>query len=199
MPSSDQGLKNPQQLKAQIDFLREVEKLKTVTRANRTLDGRNENSAEHSWHVTLMALVLQQHVKQPLDMLKVAKMLLIHDIVEIDAGDTWLYAEDQQTKQKLEANAADRLFSLLPDKQCREYMDLWQEFESRSSAEAGFAAAIDGIQPLLNHLITGQAEDGVIPLEKVRKRKAYIRRHAPLLWELVESLIKDSEARGLYG
>ncbi len=185
-------------LKDQIEFLREIEKLKTVTRANKTLDGRNENSAEHSWHVALMALLLQQHAEQSLDMLKVTKMLLIHDIVEIDAGDTWLYAEDQESKKELEERAADRLFSLLPDEQHDEYLELWQEFENRSTNEAAFAAVIDGIQPLLNHLLTGRVEDGVIPIEKVRSRKAYIQQHAPGLWELVESLISDSEAKGLY-
>jgi len=183
---------------AQVEFLREIEKLKTIERANRTLDGRNENSAEHSWHVALMALLLQQLAEQSLDMLKVTKMLLIHDIVEIDAGDTWLYVDGQESKQELESRAANRLFALLPGEQRDEYLGLWQEFENRSTLEAGFAAAIDGIQPLLNHLLTGRVEDGVIPVEKVRDRKAYIQQHAPRLWELVESLISDSEARGLY-
>lgn len=185
-------------LTRQIDFLGEVEKLKTVTRANRTLDGRLENSAEHSWHVALMALLLQQYAPPSLDLLKLTRMLLIHDIVEIDAGDTWLYAADQQHKAEAEENAAQRLFGLLPEPQAAEYLELWHEFENRSSAEARFAAAIDGIQPLLNHLLTGDPDDGVIALEQVRARKAYIEDHAPELWELTQHLIRASTDKGLY-
>ena len=153
-------------LKEQITFLREIEKLKAVYRANKTVDGRFENSAEHSWHVALMALVLEEHARSSLDMLKVAKLLLIHDIVEIDAGDTWLYDENQDLKLDAETKAANRLFSLLPEKQKEEYINLWGEFENRSTEEAKFASVIDGIQPLLNHLITGDPNDGVIPVEK---------------------------------
>ncbi len=182
----------------QLSFLREIEKLKGVCRANKTLDGRFENSAEHSWHVALMALLLAEHASSEIDMLKVTKMLLIHDLVEIDAGDTWLYAEDQETKLEAETAAAERLFSLLPAGQKRDYLDLWNEFESGHSEEARFAAAIDGIQPLLNHVMTGNAGDGVIPVEKVRSKKVYINEYAPKLWGLVEELIEESIGKGLY-
>lgn len=174
-------------LNGQIIFLREVEKLKGVNRANRTIDGRFENSAEHSWHVALMALLLEEHASSIIDMLKVIKLLLIHDLVEIDAGDTWLYETNQESKLEAETEAAIRLFSLLPKDQKEEYLNLWNEFESCHSEEAKFALAIDGIQPLLNHVVTGNAEDGVIPVEKVRSKKKYIREYAPKLWELVES------------
>ncbi len=185
-------------LKEQITFLREIEKLKAVYRANKTVDGRFENSAEHSWHVALMALVLEEHARSSLDMLKVAKLLLIHDIVEIDAGDTWLYDENQDLKLDAETKAANRLFSLLPENQKEEYINLWSEFENRSTEEAKFASVIDGIQPLLNHLITGDPNDGVIPVEKVRSKKEYIRDFAPKLWNFVEDLINESERLGLY-
>jgi len=185
-------------LKDQITFLREIEKLKGVLRANRTVDGRFENSAEHSWHVAMMALLLEEHANSALDMLKVTKLLLIHDIVEIDAGDTWLYEENQDLKMDDETKAANRLFSLLPEAQKQEYLGLWNEFVSRSTEEAKFASVIDGIQPLLNHLITGSTNDGVIPVEKVRNKKKYISDYAPNLWHLVEELIMESEAKGLY-
>ena len=182
----------------QVDFLCEIEKLKGVARANRTLDGRRENSAEHSWHVALMALLLQEHATGELDMLKVVSMLLIHDIVEIDVGDTWLYDQNRGAKSAAEEQAAERLYALLPPPQHQQYLALWREFEARESAEARYAAAIDGIQPLLNHLLTGSPRDGVIPLDKVRSRKAYIEEHAPGLWDLVEKLIQKSTERGLY-
>ena len=185
-------------LNDQILFLREIEKLKGVLRANKTVDGRYENSAEHSWHVAMMALLLEEHANSALDMLKVTKLLLIHDIVEIDAGDTWLYEENQDSKMGDETKAANRLFSLLPENQKQEYLSLWNEFENRSTEEAKFASAIDGIQPLLNHLITGSAKDGVIPAEKVRNKKKYIKEFAPNLWDLVDELIMESEAKGLY-
>ena len=189
---------NPTSLNEQISFIREVEKLKGVNRANRTVDGRYENSAEHSWHVALMALLLEEHANHPIDMLKVVKLLLIHDIVEIDAGDTWLYETNQESKLDAETKAADRLFSLLPSDQKEEYLNLWNEFENRLSEEAKFASAIDGIQPLLNHLLTGNPEDGIIPVEKVWSKKKYINEYAPKLWGLVEELIVESKSKGLY-
>ena len=182
----------------QIAFLNEIEKLKSVTRANRTLDGRNENSAEHSWHVALMALLLEEHARSQLDLLRVTRMLLIHDIVEIDAGDTWAFDENQDHKLTAETNAANRLFALLPDTQRDEFHGLWQEFENRSSEEARFATVIDGIQPLLNHLLTGRVADGVIAIDKVRSKKAYIKGYATNLWSMVEDLIQASASRGLY-
>jgi len=185
-------------LREQISFLREVEKLKGVLRANKTVDGRYENSAEHSWHVALMALLLEEHASSTIDTLKVIKLLLIHDLVEIDAGDTWLYEANQESKLEAETKAASRLFSLLPENQKKEYVGLWNEFESRSTEEAKFATAIDGIQPLLNHVVTGNVEDGVIPLEKVRNKKMYISEFAPKLWDLVEELIEESVSKGLY-
>jgi putative hydrolase of HD superfamily len=145
-----------------------------------------------------MALLLEEHASSAIDMLKVIKMLLIHDLVEIDAGDTWLYEENQESKLEDEMKAAIRLFSILPENQKDEYVKLWHEFESRSSEEAKFASAIDGIQPLLNHVVTGNPEDGVIPLEKVRSKKMYISEFTPKLWNLVEELIEESVSKGLY-
>ncbi len=185
-------------LQQQFTFLREIEKLKGIMRANRTLDGRQENSAEHSWHVALMALILQDHAETELDMLKVVKLLLIHDLVEIEAGDTWLFAEDQRDKVVRETMAAHNLYAHLPTDQQQEYLALWQEFETRTTAEAQFAAAIDGIQPLLNHLLTGDPADATVTVEQVLAKKRFIRQVVPQLWRMVEQLIEESVARGLY-
>ena len=183
---------------AQVPFLQEVEKLKDVCRANKTIDGRLENSAEHSWSVSLMAVLLSGYCETQTDMLRVVKMLLIHDIVEIDAGDTWLYSPDQSLKAQKEADAAQRIYSLLPSGQAEEYIGLWREFEERVSEEAKFAAVIDGLQPLLNHAMTGDPKDGTIPTELVREKKAYIQDFAPKLWSMAESLIDEGEDSGLY-
>ena len=185
-------------LQEQITFLREMEKLKAVTRNNKTLDSRYENSAEHSWHAAIMALLLEEHAENHLDMLRVTKLLLIHDIVEIDVGDISIYEPEQDSKARREREAALRIFSLLPEEQKQEYLSLWSEFEEKSTEEAKFASVIDGIQPLLNHLLTGDPGDGVIPVEQVRERKEYIAEYAPGLWDLVEVLIEESKARGLY-
>ena len=185
-------------LQQQLAFLREIEKLKSVTRANRTFDGRQENSAEHSWHVALMALILQEHAETELDMLKVVRLLLIHDLVEIEAGDTWLFAADQQDKVVRETTAAHNLYALLPAGQQSEYLALWQEFEARTTPEAQFAAAIDGIQPLLNHLLTGDPADATVTVEQVLAKKRYIQHAVPKLWEMVEQLIEESVVRKLY-
>ena len=185
-------------LHRQISFLREIEKLKVIARNNKTLDSRFENSAEHSWHVAIMALLLEEHAENSLDMLRVTKLLLIHDIVEIDVGDISIYDPDQDSKAQEEREAAHRIFSILPDTQNEEYLSLWIEFEERSTEEAKFASVVDGIQPLLNHLLTGDPQDGVIPVEHVRSKKEYIARYAPKLWNLVEELIEESKIKGLY-
>ena len=145
-----------------------------------------------------MALLLQEHASGELDMLKVVTMLLIHDIPEIDAGDTWLYDPDQAGKIAAETRAAKRLYALLPGNQHNEFLDLWREFEAQQSAEARFATAIDGLQPLLNHLLTGNPSDGVVAIDQVYEKKSFIKDHAPDLWSLVEKLIEKSVERGLY-
>jgi putative hydrolase of HD superfamily len=185
-------------LQQQFAFLREIEKLKGVTRANRTLDGRPENSAEHSWNAALMALVLGDYAEQPLDMFTVIKLLLIHDLVEIEAGDTWLFATDQTDKVTREEAAACNLYAHLPAHQQAEYLQLWRDFEARTTAEAQFAAAIDGLQPLLNHLLTGDPTEAVITFDQVLAKKRYIQQFAPKLWGMVEQLIAESADRGLY-
>ena len=122
----------------QLEFLREIDKLKGILRKTYLNDGsRHENSAEHSWHLALMAVVLQEHAAEPVDLSKVIRMLLVHDIVEIDAGDTFCYdAVGNRDKAEREQKAANRIFCLLPDDQSEEVRQLWDEFEERSTSEA---------------------------------------------------------------
>lgn len=192
-----------ERLSNQLAFLNEIEKLKVVYRRNQTVDrSRFENSAEHSWHVALMALVLAEHAGSPaLDVLKVVKLLLIHDLVEIYAGDTWLYdAQAAKDQAQREARSADRLFGMLPPDQAAEFRALWDEFEARDTPESRFAAAIDALQPLANHLLSGAAD----PAEptptrlQVIERKRHIAASSPALWEIAQSIIAASARAGLY-
>lgn len=190
----------PSRMRDQLSFLVELEKLKLVQRRNRTIDGsRYENSAEHSWHVAIMAMVLQEHSDKTVDMLKVLKMLLLHDVVEIDAGDTWLYAEstDQQSRER---EAAQRLFGLLPETQRDQVLALWQEFEAGETAEASFAKGIDAFQPLLNHLAVGGPDSGEPKpkLSDVLGMKQVIGGSSSGLWEAARLVAEASAERGLY-
>lgn len=194
---------NKQDLLEKITFIAEIEKLKIIYRQNGVFDkSRFENSAEHSWHITLMAVLLQEHTHlTDLDMLKVMKMLLIHDIVEIDAGDTFLYDEEAKAGaiDKERASAA-RIFGLLPKKQREEFLALWTEFEERESPEARYAASIDAIQPLLNHLITANKDDNPHQMtrSKVLSKKAFIEEVSVELWEVTRDIIEKSVENGLY-
>lgn len=148
---------NEERLKRQLEFLKEADKLKTVFRQTYLVDGsRRENDAEHSWELAFMVILLSDYTgEKKLDILKLLKMTLIHDIVEIDAGDTYIYdKEGMKEKEVKEAEAAGRLFSILPDDQCAELKSLWEEFERRESPEAKFAAALDRFQPLLHNYYT---------------------------------------------
>jgi len=187
----------------QLQFLDEIEKLKLVYRRNRTVDrSRFENSAEHSWNVALMALVLAEHADtRRLDLLKVVKMLLIHDLVEIHAGDTWIFDEaGAATQAEKETRAARELFGLLPADQAAAFEQLWHEFEARRSAEARFAASIDLLQPLANHLLSGSREDEEIKptAQAVLARKRPIAESSASLWSVAQSLIERSREQGLY-
>jgi putative hydrolase of HD superfamily len=193
-------------LQQQLTFLNEIEQLKAVHRRNRTVDGgRFENSAEHSWHVALMALLLLEHADEPvsIDPLRVVRMLLVHDLIEIDAGDTWLYdAEGSQTQATREAQSAERLFALLPEDQASEWRALWEEFEFQHSADARYARAIDGLQPLTNHLHVHNKQafsgDARPHHDQVMDRKQHIGEASAVLWNLAQQLISESTEKGLY-
>ena len=140
-----------ERLKKQMEFIIEVDKLKDIIRQTNLTNGeRKENDAEHSWHLALMAVFLSEYAKEPVDVLQVIKMVLIHDLVEIDAGDTYLYDEaGNGTKAAREQKAAERIFNILPGDQAEELFKLWQEFEDRKTPESKFANTLDRIQPVL--------------------------------------------------
>jgi putative hydrolases of HD superfamily len=187
-------------LAQQIQFIVEIDKLKQVLRQTLLTDGsRQENSAEHSWHLAIMAILLAEYAPQAVDMLRVVKMLLIHDLVEIDAGDTFCYdLKGNEDKAAREALAATRLFGLLPEEQGKELRILWEEFEAQETPTAQFAAALDRIQPLLHNQ---QTEGGTwrihgIRRDQVLRRMNPVVKGAPALWPLVEKVIEDSVEAG---
>jgi putative hydrolase of HD superfamily len=188
-------------LAQQIRFIVEVDRLKDVFRQTFVIGSRrHENDAEHSWHLSLMVLVLAEHANTPdVDVLRVLKMLLIHDIVEIDAGDTFAYDIARMADQhEREALAADRLFGLLPHDQTTEFRALWDEFEARATPEARFAAAMDRFQPmLLNCLTEGTAWrlHGVTS-DRVLARNAHIIDGATEVWTYAARMIEQAVATG---
>lgn len=184
-------------LKKQINFIVEVDKLKNIVRQTLVTDGsRQENSAEHSWHIALMAMLLEEYAKDPsMDMTRVLKMVLIHDLVEIDAGDTYCYdADGNEGKLDREQKAAERIFGLLPDDQSEEFRRLWDEFELRETAEARFAAALDRLQPLLNNYSTNGRmwQKHRIKSSQVFSRNQPIEDASPTLWEYAADMILDA-------
>lgn len=187
-------------LDEQIAFLLEADRLKGVLRRSKLADAsRRENSAEHSWHLALFAAILVEHAAEEVDLLRVVRMLLVHDLVEIDAGDTFAYdAEATETKIQRERRAADRLFALLPEDQAEEWRALWDEFEARETTDARFAAAVDRLQPvLLNHASGGASwvEHG-ISADQVIAFNRHIEEGAPLLWDHAKRVIADATEAG---
>ncbi|MBV9850165.1 MAG: HD domain-containing protein [Armatimonadetes bacterium] len=189
-----------ERLTRQIAFILEIDRLKGVLRRSYLADGtRRENSAEHSWHLALMAMVLAEHANVPVDALRVLQMLLVHDIVEIDADDTYCYDEvGALDKEEREQRAADRIFGLLPPDQERDMRGLWDEFEARVTPEARFAAALDRLMPLLHNYHTqGRSwrENGITS-RQVRARNAHIADGSEELWRFAGGLIEDAVSRG---
>ena len=192
---------NLDRLSRQIRFISEVDKLKEIFRQTLcTQSRRQENDAEHSWHLALLVIVLAEHSDhQPLDVLRVLKMVIIHDLVEIDAGDTFAYDTARMADQHArEALAADRIFGLLPDDQCAEFRALWDEFEARQTPEARFAAAVDRFQPmLLNCLTEGAAwrKHGVTS-DRVIARNKHVAEGSTALWAYASRMIDEAVAAG---
>ena len=185
----------------QIEFILEVDKLKCVLRKTILMDrSRRENSAEHSWHIALMVLIFADYAKDSdLDMFRVMKILLVHDLIEIDAGDTYCY-DDQGRKDQArrERKAADRIFNLLPADQARTLRELWDEFEERKTPESRFANALDRLQPFLHNYFTeGQIwQENKIKSDQVKARMRPVDDGAPVLWNYVNSLIDAGVKKG---
>ncbi|MCK5850584.1 MAG: HD domain-containing protein [Kiritimatiellae bacterium] len=188
-------------LEQQIKFIVEIDKLKNVYRQTLLMNGqRKENDAEHSWHLSTMAILLAEYAAEPgLDLMRVIKMLLIHDIVEIDAGDTFCYDEKgAMDKEERETRAAERIFAILPSDQSKEIRSLWNEFESRLTPESCFAAGLDRLQPLLHNYNTGGAawqEHGVTS-SQVFARNRHMADGSPMLWAFAENMIRDAVKKG---
>jgi len=185
----------------QIDFIVEIDKLKQVLRQSAVIsDRRRENDAEHSWHLAVMAMLLSEYVKEDnIDLLKVIKMVLVHDLVEIDAGDTFAYDEaGHDDKEARELKAAERIFNLLPSDQTEEIWSLWQEFEEKQTPEARYAASLDRLQPLLlNYHTEGHTwKKPGVNSEKVYRRMAVIKESLPEVWDYVVEIIEDSVSKG---
>jgi putative hydrolase of HD superfamily len=183
----------------QIQFILEIDKLKGVLRRTQLPMGRRENSAEHSWHLAMAALLLAEHANQKVDIGRVVQMLLVHDIVEIDAGDTFIYdeaAEEQKTVR--ERQAAERIFNLLPADQASWVRGLWEEYEQRRTPEARYAYAVDRLQPiLLNYTCQGRMwrEHG-ITASRVLARNRPIEAGSVRLWEHTQELIEGAVRQG---
>ena len=190
-----------ERLERQFDFFREIDKEKLIGRQTYlTGAGRKENDAEHAWHMAVMALLLSEYANEDIDVLRTISMILIHDIVEIDAGDTYAYDEEGKTTQReRERMAAERLFGLLPDDQGVRFRELWDEFEAAVTPEARFARAMDNIQPLmLNAATDGKAwrEHGV-HLEQVLGRQERTKYGSEQLWEYAyETFIRPNVEKG---
>jgi putative hydrolase of HD superfamily len=189
-----------ERLKKQVDFIVELDRLKQILRRTLTLDGsRHENSAEHSWHLAVLALVLSEYSNDSLDLARVLKMALIHDVVEIDAGDTFVYDEEGQARRPaLEAAAAERLFGLLPSDQAAELRAIWEEFEARQTPEATFAASLDRLQPILQNYHTRGAawQANGITKAQVLARNAVIAEGSTVLWELAKCMVESAAQKG---
>ena len=188
-------------LQQQMTFILEADKLKQILRQTPiTEKSRQENSAEHSWHVALMAILLLEYAKSPqIDVLQIVKMLLIHDIVEIDAGDTFCYDDQaRQDQHHRELKAAKRLFNLLPSDQATMMQTLWDEYEAGQTINAQYAKALDRLQPILLNYCT----DGIswqrhnVKRHQVIARNRWIKEGAPHLWSYVKGLINDAVQRG---
>jgi putative hydrolase of HD superfamily len=187
-------------LTRQLDFVHTLERLKTVLRQNYVCDqSRRESAAEHSWQVALMAVVLHEHAATPVDLARVVALALVHDLVEVHAGDTFAYgAGAPQEKVERERKAADAIFARLPNDQERAFRALWQEFEDGQTAEARFARILDRLQPVLLHRLTGGRawkEHGVARAQ-VLARVEEIRQGAPALWPVVCEILDEAVREG---
>jgi len=192
---------NPERFDRQLRFIVEIDKLKHVFRKTKLFNGsRFENDAEHAWHLSLMVLVLSEYSNQAdIDVFKVMKMALIHDLVEIDAGDTMVYdTRMRAAAAEKEKAAAERIFGILPEDQKREFQALWAEFEERKTPESRFAAALDRFEPILqNHLtdyFTWKTHN--ITAEQLHDKNRHIEEGSRKIWEVVQGIISEATEKG---
>ena len=185
----------------QVAFIKEIDKLKYIQRKTKLFNSnRHENDAEHSWHLAMMTIILAEHSDKPIDVLKVVKMVLIHDIVEIDAGDIFIYdTVKNHSNTDEELLAAKRIFGLLPDAQAEEFIAIWQEFEDGKTDEAKFAKTMDRFEPLLQNTSNngGTWAEFDVPYQKVYDKKVAIKDGSATIWNYAENLINESVEKGI--
>jgi putative hydrolase of HD superfamily len=184
-----------------IEFIVELDKMKSILRQTSLInEDRREDDAEHSWHIAIMAMVLEEYSNEKIDICKVIKMLLIHDLVEIYAGDTFCYdKKGNEDKIEREIKAAERIFGILEEDKAKEFRALWDEFEKGETAEALFAASMDRLQPMLNNYNNngGTWRKFNVAKDDIYKRIAPVRKTSDELWNFVENMIEDAAERGL--
>lgn len=184
----------------QMEFIKEIDKLKYIQRKTKLFNSdRHENDAEHSWHLAMMVMVLSEYSNATIDLLKVLKMVLLHDIVEIDAGDTFLYDTTKNHTNTDEENiAAQRIFGLLPDDQAKEFLAIWVEFEDGETNDAKFAKAIDRLEPILQNISNqgGTWTEYNVPFDIVYQKIDKIKDGSTFLWDHVDELIEEFRNAG---
>ena len=189
-----------ERLQKQLDFILEIDKEKNIFRQTHLSGhGRNENDAEHAWHMAIMAYLLQEYSNEKIDVARVMLMCLIHDVVEIDAGDTYAYdAEGLKTQKAREEAAKERLYSMLPEDQKADLTAIFDEFEERKTPEAKFARALDNLQPLLlnNSNDGGDCRNHDVTAEKVYERQSRTREGSEKLFEVTDTILKENIAKG---
>jgi len=187
-------------IEKQLAFSLEIDKVKNIFRQTHLSEnGRNENDAEHSWHMAIMAYLLREYANEKIDISKVMLMCLIHDIVEIDAGDTYAYDTENLKTQKARENVAKiRIFSMLPQEQMEEFIRLFDEFEAYETAEAKFAHAMDNIQPLLlnNSNNGGDWREHNVTVEQIYKRQSKTKLGSESLFEVTDKIIQENIKKG---
>ena len=185
----------------QIEFIREIDKLKYIFRKTKLINSdRPENDAEHSWHLAMMAIVLAGHANEPIDLEKVMKMVLIHDIVEIDSGDVFAYDTTKSHDNfDEELKAARRIFGILPEEQAEEFINLWIEFEEMKTPESKFARALDRLEPLLQNASNngGTWREFDVKYDQVMEKKQVIKDGSEELWKFAKQLIDESVEKGI--
>ncbi len=188
-------------LKNQIKFALVIDEMKNVFRRNITINSkRSENDAEHSWHFAMLAMIFEEYSENPVNMERVIKIALCHDLIEVYAGDTFAYdAEANEGKYEREVKAAEELFGILDEAQAKEFRALWDEFEEMKTPESRYANAMDRLQPLfLNYMTDGHTwKMGDVTSAQIYKRMDIIRTATPELWEIVEGIINISIENGL--
>ncbi len=189
-----------ERLQKQLDFILEIDKEKNIFRQTHLSGhGRNENDAEHAWHMAIMAYLLQEYSNEKIDVARVMLMCLIHDVVEIDAGDTYAYdAEGLKTQKAREEAAKERLYSMLPEDQKKDLVAIFDEFEERKTPEAKFARALDNLQPLLlnNSNGGGDWKNHDVTAEQVYGRQSRTREGSETLFEVTDQILKENIAKG---